>query len=108
MPIPNRGHEAAGIANLGVIIRLMEKTIPLLGIVSAPGKDLTQALTRLAKHVPPGAVSPGVMATTIERLMLEQKQNTQQAAQMRAIPPAPPGGVPAMPGAGAPPPPQAA
>ena len=98
-PVPNRGHEAAGLSRLGVIVKLMEETIPLLGVGSEPGKDLVKALSSLAKHVPPGAVSPGIQQSTMEKLMLQQKQMAPQVAAMRAMQPGQP-----QPGAGAPPP----
>ena len=94
-PVPNKGREAAGLSRLSVIIKLMEETVPLLGVGSEPGKDLVKALSSLAKHVPPGAVTPGVQQSTMEKLMNQQKQMGPQIQQMRAAqagqPPAPPG-----------------
>ena len=98
-PVPNRGHEAAGLSRLSVIIKLMEETIPLLGVGSEPGKDLVKALSNLAKHVPAGSVSPGIQQSTMEKLMAQQKQMAPQIAAMRAMQPGQ-----AQPGAGAPPP----
>lgn len=93
-PVPNRGHEAAGLSRLSVIIRLMEETIPLLGVGSEPGKDLVKALSNLAKHVPPGAVSSGIQQSTMERLMQQQKQMAPQIAAMRAMQPGQQQGTP--------------
>ena len=103
-PAANRGREAAGLSRLSVIIKLMEETIPLLGVGSEPGRDLVKALSNLAKHIPPGSVSPGVEQSTMQKLMAQQKQMAPQVAAMRAMQ------QPQQPqaGAGAPPsPPQA-
>ena len=83
-PTPNRGHEAAAMSRLSVIVKLMEETIPLLGVGSDPGKDLVKALNTLAKHVPAGSVSPGIQQSTMERLLQQQKQAGPQIAAMRA------------------------
>jgi len=72
----------------------MEETIPLLGVGSEPGKDLVKALSTLAKHVPPGSVSPGIQQSTMERLMQQQKQMAPQIAAMRAMQPGQQQGTP--------------
>ena len=100
-PVPNKGLEAAGMAKLGLIVRLLESIVPSLGAGTEAGKDVLKALTSLSKHVPPGAVSPGVEQSSVMKLMQDQRQQTPQIAAMRA----------AMsgqqnPGAGTPPPPQ--
>ena len=81
------------MSRLSVIVRLMEETIPLLGVGSEPGQALLKALNSLAKHVPPGAVTPGVQRSTMERLLAQQKQQGPQIAAMRAGQPMP-GGAP--------------
>ena len=86
--------EAAGASRLAVIVRLMEETIPLLGVGTEPGQALLKALNSLAKHVPPGTVPPGVQQSTMQALMMKQQQAAPQIAAMRAqaggVPPAPP------------------
>lgn len=82
-PTPNKGQEAAGLSRLAVIVRLMSETLPLLGAGSEPGQALLKALNSLAKHVPPGSVSPGVQQSTMERLAQQQKQMGPQIAAMR-------------------------
>lgn len=96
-PTPNRGHEAAGMSRLSVIVKLMEETIPLLGVGSDAGKALVKALNDLAKQVPAGSVSPGIQQSTMERLLQQQKQAGPQIAAMRAAT------AGQQPGAGAPP-----
>src|SRR5258708_4769326 len=60
MPVANRGHAAAGLARLSQIVRLLEETVPLLGVGSEAGRDVLKSLQNLSKHVPPGAMSQGV------------------------------------------------
>jgi len=70
-----------------VIVRLMEETIPLLGVGTEPGQALLKALNSLAKHVPPGSVPPGVQQSTMQSLMMKQQQAAPQIAAMRAMQP---------------------
>lgn len=93
-PTPNRGHEAAGLSRLSIIVRLLEEAIPLLGAGSDPGKDAVKALGNLAKHIPPGSVTPGIEKSTMERLMQQQQQNAPQIAAMRAMQAGPQAGQP--------------
>lgn len=105
-PVPNKGQEAAGLAKLGLVVRLLESLVPSLGAGTEPGKDVLKALTSLSKHVPPGAVSPGVEQTSLMKLMMDQRQQAPQIAAMRA---SMAGGNPAANQGAAPPtPPQAA
>lgn len=83
-PVPNKGLEAAGMARLGLIIRQMELVVPLLGAGTEAGRDVLKALTSLSKHVPPGAVSPGVEQSAMNQVQMKMKQQTPQLAQMRA------------------------
>jgi hypothetical protein len=83
-----------GLAQLGLIVKLMEEAIPKIGATSEAGKDLLQALTRISKHIPPGTVSPASENNQLESLRMKQAQAGPQIAAMRA-----PGA-----GAGAPPP----
>lgn len=89
------------MAKLGLIVRLLEQIVPLLGAGTEAGKDVLKSLTTLSKHVPPGAVSPGVESSALQKLQMMQKQQTPQIAAMRAAmaqkaggggeaPPAPP------------------
>ena len=100
VPTQNKGYEAAGLQQLGVIVSLMEKTIPLLGSASEPGKDLLKALSTLSKHIPPGAVSPAAQQNTMQSLMMKQAQMGPQIQAMRQQSMAPPqGGASPMPAA---------
>ena len=88
-PTANRGQEAAGLSRLAVVVRLLEDILPMVGVGSTPGKDVLKALTSLSKHVPPDSVSPGVQASTMQRLLQQQQQASPQIAAMRAMTPAP-------------------
>ena len=96
-PVPNKGLEAAGLAKLGLIVRLLESLIPALGSGTEAGKDVLKALTSLSKHVPPGAVSPGIENSALMNLSQQQRQQQPQIAAMRAAM------AQQNPGAGAPP-----
>lgn len=104
-PTQNRGHEAAGMQLLGVIVMGLEQAIPLLGAASEPGRDALKALSTLSKHVPPGAVTPAALKTQLTALLTRAQQQGPQVAQMRAMggqPPAPAqGAAPAAPAAAA-------
>lgn len=105
-PVPNKGLEAAALAKLGLVVRLLESLVQPLGAGTEAGKDVLKALTSLSKHVPPGAVSPGVEQTSLMKLQQDQRQQQPQIAAMRAAmagpqnsgagaPPAPPPAAPA-------------
>lgn len=83
-PTGNAGHEAAGIQRLGVALKMLESTVPLLGAVSEPGKDVLKALSLLSKHIQPGAVSPAGEKNQMEAMMMRQQQQAPQIAAMRA------------------------
>ena len=83
-PVPNKGLEAAALAKLGQVVRILESLVPQLGAGTEAGKDVLKALTSLSKHVPPGAVSPGIEQTALKKMMMEQQQQGPQIAAMRA------------------------
>ena len=104
-PTPNRGMEAAGLARLSVVVRLLEEVVPLLGVSTPPGKDVIKALNTLAKHIPAGSVPPGVQQSTLQALMQKNQQMSPQIAAVRAM--QPPIGEAAPPPAGGAMPPSA-
>lgn len=96
---------------MGMGLMALEQAVPLLGAGSEPGREVLSCIQKLAKHVPPGTVSPQDMINVLHKLMLQQQQFGQQmnqmrqsAAQPRPMPGAAPGGAPggAPPGMGAP------
>ena len=97
---PNKGFEAAGIQKLGVIVKELESLVPMVGATSEVGKAVLDSLSKLAKHIPTGAVSPASQRNVIQEMMQKAQQNgsmQQQLDKQRAQPPGP-----AQAGAGAP------
>lgn len=108
MPTPNRGAQAAAMAQINWAIRLLEQALPMVGATSDVGQACMKAISSLAKLVPAGASAPGVERTGLEQLMLRAKQEEPMMALMRgqggggapggpppnaAAPPMPPQGV---------------
>jgi len=110
MPVANRGDQAEGIALLSAAVHTLEEAMPKLGVGSEAGQEVMKSLPRLAKHVPPGAVSIGVENSALQKIMLKNRQNSMAVAQMRAGPAQPPrpGMPPGAPPTPAAPPPMAA
>lgn len=86
-PTPNRGHEAAGLQALGLIVQKLGEIIPMVGAGSDVGQVVLDALKKLAKFVPAGSVSPASQRNQLEKMATQQGQNNQQMQalqQMRA------------------------
>lgn len=98
-PSPNRGFEAAALQRVGVILKQLTEVLPLVGATSELGKDIMSVMTKLAKHVPAGSVSPAGEKAQLERSLMQNTQNNQQmqALKQQAKPPMP-GGAPGAPG----------
>lgn len=93
MPTPNRGIEAQALAKLAVAVQQIALISGILPAGSDAAQDIREALNKLAKHVPPGAVSQGVQMTEAQKALMQQKQQQPQIAAMRAAQP----GMPAPP-----------
>jgi hypothetical protein len=105
MPAPNQGLHAVAMAKLAVIAQQMQMILFAMPVGSDVARDIRDALNKIAKHVPPGAVSQGVQMTEAQRNLMQQRQMGPQIATMRATQGGMPGG---MPGGASPPPPAAA
>ena len=81
-PTPNKGYEAAGLQQLGSVLKQLEKLVPKLGATSEPGAAVLKALSSLGKFVPPGSVSP---ASDSANMQQAQMRATQQNQQMQAL-----------------------
>jgi hypothetical protein len=79
---PNKGYEAAGLQKLGVILKQMEGALPELGASSDAGKALLDCMSKLAKFVPSGSVTPAAQKNSIEA---QQRQAAQSNQQMQAL-----------------------
>lgn len=82
-PVPNKGMEAAGLAKLSIVVRMLESIIPEIGAASEVGKSVLKSLTDLSKHLSNTNVAPGVEQSQMEKMMLEQRQQGPQIAQLR-------------------------
>lgn len=79
---PNKGFEAAGLQKLGVIVKQMEALLPMLGSTSEAGKAVLEALSKLAKHIPTGSVTPAAERNTIQDMFMKAQQNGQMQKQL--------------------------
>jgi hypothetical protein len=95
MPSPNRGQEAAALAKIAVLTQGLQQLLTAFPVGSDVSKDLREAVNKLAKHVPPGAVSQGVQMTEAQRALMQQRSQAPQIAAMRASQMG--GGAPAQP-----------
>ncbi len=82
---PNKGYEAAGLQELGVIVKQMEKILPQLGASSDPGKAVLDCLNKLVKFVPAGSVTPAAQKNSIEAQQRAMAQNNQQAQAVQQM-----------------------
>ena len=79
---PNKGFEAAGVQKLGVIVKELESLVPMVGATSEVGKAVLDALGKLAKHIPTGAVSPASQRNVMQDMMMKAQQNGQMQQQL--------------------------
>lgn len=100
----NRGLQASGLPKLAIVVQLAEVARMQFPPGSDQWRDIGRAMEMMAKHVPPGAVSQGVMNTELQRMQQSQRQNSANVALMRGMqgggqpagaPPTPPPGMPA-------------
>ena len=80
---PNKGYEAAGLQELGVIVKQMEKILPQVGASSDVGKAVLDCLNKLVKFVPAGSVTPAAQKNSIEAQQRTMAQNNQQMMALK-------------------------
>jgi len=85
MPTANRGHQAAGLANVQWAVRLLEKSLPLVGAETEPGQAIMKAIQSLSKHVPAGSTSPGVENSALQQAMIQAKQEQPMISTLRSL-----------------------
>lgn len=95
MPTPNRGIEAQAIAKLKLVAQQLALISGIMPVGSEAARDMREALNKISKHIPEGAVSQGVQMSQAQQQLMQTKQQAPQIAAMRA----------AQPAGGAPPPP---
>lgn len=85
MPTPNRGLEASALARLAIIVQALQTVVlPAMPVGSDMARDVREAINKVAKHVPPGAISQGVQMSEAQRALMQQKQMGPQIAAARA------------------------
>jgi hypothetical protein len=75
--------EAAAVQKLGTILKTLTEVLSMVGASSEMGKELLPMITKLAKLVPPGSVSPAGEANNIQNMALKNAQNTQMMQMMK-------------------------
>lgn len=103
-PVADRGMQAAGLAKIQVVVKLLESILPMVGAGTDSGKAVLESLSKLAKLIQPGSVSPGVEQSALSGLQNQNRQQAPQIAAMRAAAggpgmgqPGPSGGQPQIP-----------
>ena len=82
-PQASQGNEAAAVARVDVVIKLLSQTLPLAGAASELGSAVMHCINKLSKYVPTGQVSPGIQQSQIQSLLAKQQQAGPQIAAMR-------------------------
>ena len=85
---------------LGVFASKLPEMISMVGFSSELGKELTNIMSKLAKHMPSGGNDPTSERNVLNRMQQTNAQNMQQVQQAKPQAPqggAPPGGPPSMP-----------
>lgn len=84
MATPNAGMEAAGLARLNMVVRMLEEMLPMFGAASEVGQSLLKSVTSLAKHIPAGSMSTGVEQTAMKGVMNSARQQAPMIAALRS------------------------
>ncbi len=84
MAAPNAGMEAAGLARLNMVVRMLEEVLPMFGAASEVGQTVLKSVTSLAKHIPAGSMSSGVEQTAMKGVMNSARQQAPLIAALRA------------------------
>jgi hypothetical protein len=85
MPTPDRGSQAAALAQVAWAVRILEQALPALGATSEPGKDIMKALSALSKHAEPGQFSAGTQQSMMQKMLMEGQQKGPQNAVLQAL-----------------------
>ena len=68
---------------VGLVVKQLTEVLQLAGATSDIGKDILKAINMLVKHVPSGAVTPADDRNNIERMSMQNTQNSQMQQQMK-------------------------
>lgn len=96
----NDGASVAGAQQIGIVIKALEKILPLVGSSSELGQEVLKSIKGLAKYVPAGSVTPAAEQNQLQAAQIRSVQNGQNAALLRQQQAQQQGGgAPAAPGA---------
>lgn len=98
-PTPNKGYEAAAQQRMGLLLKMATEILPLAGATSESGKVLLDIIGKLSKVVQPGSNTQASERNAIDKMAM---QNAQQSQMMKQMQPGmaqggqggPPGGAP--------------
>lgn len=81
---------------LAMALKLLTETLPLVGANSEPGEAVLKSIQSLAKHVPPGGLSPAGEQNQLKTMQTNASKNNAMMQQMKAPAPGmqPGGGAP--------------
>ncbi len=83
-PSVNNGMQAAGMAQLGMAIRVLERSLPMLGSGSEAGSAVLKAISSLTKFAAASDSSPGIAMNAAQNVTNQMRQNMPMIAAMRA------------------------
>lgn len=106
-PTQNLGAVSAGMQTAAVALKALTMALLQVGSHTPIGQAINDAIGKIGKLIPPGAVSPAGEQNAMQKMMMQHQQNgAHVAAQAAQHPPGgPPGAGGPPPGAGAAPPP---
>ena len=68
---------------VGVLVKQMTEILPQVGATSEMGQTLMKCMTMLSKHVPPGSTSNAAEKNSIEKMAIQNQQNSGMVQQMK-------------------------
>jgi len=83
-PTQNQGYQVAAQKMAGLALLVLEQAMPLAGASSELGKEIHKAIGGIAKHVPPGSVTPADVKNVIQQLLLKQEQFGAQMQRLKS------------------------
>ncbi len=104
-PSGNPGAAANGAAMVQEAVNMLEKALSNIPVQHPLHKEVLATISKLSKHAPPQAASPGVNLQALKQMLASRMQQSPLAALQAGQPaPAGAGGAPPMPPAGGMPP----
>lgn len=82
-PVPNEGLQAAALQKVGVLLKISQAALQEAGAASDVGKTLLEVMTKLAKLVPTGSVTPAGTRNVLDQAQRQNIQNNSQIQMLR-------------------------